>query len=543
MESRHPWSWYLLTPVLVLGACATPSELVEEADEEVYALLDQRRDELFDKKAGFRVERSPEALRVQLLMESGNLEVIELDLVKALTIAAENNRDFQDQRETLYRTALNLTLERWRFSWQASLDGNLAVSGTGSSSADARVDADLGVSKLFGSGALVLGNIGTSLLRALDRGDGWDGLSDLSLSFTLPLLRGSAREVILEPLTQAERDLVYAVRDYERFRSTFAVDVVGNYYGLLLTLDSITNEQANFDSLELLRKRNQRLAEAGKLTDIQLDQAQQEELRSQIRILQLQASYERQLDQFALLLGLPAETGLSLKLSELDDLKALDGQDLVGLADLPLGEFALAHRLDLLNLRGQHIDAERKARVAADALRIGLDLETSISGSSGEGQPLSYRSGSLPWSLGLGFDLPIDQLPERNAYRRSLLDLDRATRALERGRDNVLAGVYDDYRQTESTSQRYLIQLSAVELAAKRVRSAQLKLEAGRSETRDVLEAQEDLLSAQNAATSALIDFALARLRLYRDLELLDVDATGILLDTPSLPRSVDNDA
>jgi len=122
----------------------------------------------------------------------------------------------------------------------------------------------------------------------------------------------------------------------------------------------------------------------------------------------------------------------------------------------------------------------------------------------------------------------------------SLLNHDRATRSLEDSRDRILAGVYDDFRQTNSTSKRYQIQLSAVSLADKRVRSAVLKLEAGRSSTRDVLEAQEDLLSAQNAATSALIDFALARLRLYRDLELLDVDATGILLDTNALPRAAE---
>ena len=72
-----------------------------EADEEVYALLDQRRAELFDREAGFHVERSPEALRQQLLEEGGNLEVLHLDLLQALTIAAENNRDFQDQRETV----------------------------------------------------------------------------------------------------------------------------------------------------------------------------------------------------------------------------------------------------------------------------------------------------------------------------------------------------------------------------------------------------------------------------------------------------------
>lgn len=540
MGSLPPKFLPLCAALLLAGGCATPEEHIEDADNQVYALLDQRREELFDKEAGFRVDRNAEALRAQLLENHSAEDQLELNILQALEVAAENNRDYQDQRENLYRTALDLTLERWRFSWQASLSGSAGVSGNGENATTASVDADLGVSKLFGSGALVLGNIGTTLLRAIDRGDGWDAIQDLSLSFTLPLLRGSAREVVLEPLTQAERDLVYSVRNYERFRHTFVVDVVNSYYALLRTLDNIVNEKANYDSLKLLRVRNQRLAEAGKLTDIQVDQAQQDELRSESRLLQLRASYGRQVDQFAILLGLPAETNLILDRSELDALKTLDGAELLTLDATSLGNFALENRLDLMNLRDQEMDAQRRTRVAADALRIGLDLQTSVNGTSQEGQPFAYKSSSLPWSFALGFDLPIDQLPERNAYRLSLLNRDRAIRSLEQSRDNVLAGVYDNFRQTESTSKRYVIQLSAVELADKRVRSAVLKLEAGRSSTRDVLEAQEDLLSAQNAATSALIDFALARLRLYRDLELLDVDASGILLDASSLPRATE---
>lgn len=530
--------WTRLLPVVLVVGCATPLEHQQEADDEVYALLDQRRAELFEKGPGFRIERDPEALRARLLAEDANEDAIQVNILTALEVAAENNRSFQDQRESLYRTALDLTLERWRFSWQPSLSGNLGVAGSGSSTATASADADLGMSKQFGSGAVVLGNIGTTLLRAIDRGDGWDALQDLSFSVTLPLLRGSAREVVLEPLTQAERDLVYSVREYERFRSSFAVDVVTSYYGLLRTLDTITNELANYESLKLLRVRNQRLAEAGKLTDIQVDQAQQDELRSESRLLQLEESYGRQLDQFALLLGLPTETELELDRSELERLKDLDGSDFSDLEATDLGRFALEHRLDQINLDDRLIDAERRTRVAADALRAGLDLNASVSGTSEEGRPLSYRSNTLPWSLGLGFDLPIDQLPERNAYRSSLLDRDRALRAVEASRDSILAAVYDAFRQTRSTQQRYLIQLSAVDLADKRVRSAQLKLKAGRSSTRDVLEAQEDLLSAQNAATSALIDFALARLRLYRDLELLQVEQDGIRLRTESLPQA-----
>jgi len=533
----------LLAPcaaLLLAGGCATPGEHIKDADDQVYALLDQRREELFEKEAGFRVDRSAVTLRAELLANPMAEDRLELNILETLEVAAENNRDYQDQRESLYRTALDLTLERWRFSWQSTLSGGAGVSGSGEDASTASVDADLGVSKLFGSGALVLGNIGTTLLRAIDRGDGWDAIQDLSLSFSLPLLRGSAREVVLEPLTQAERNLVYSVRSYERFRHTFVVDIVNSYYGLLRTLDNIANEQANYKSLTLLRRRNQRLAEAGKLTDIQVDQAQQDELRSESRLLQLQESYGRQVDQFALLLGLPAETNLILDRMELDALKSLDGAELLTLDVTTLGAFALENRLDFMNLRDQEIDAERRTRIAADALRMGMDLQASIDGASEEGQPFAYKSNALPWSFAFGFDLPIDQLPERNAYRLSLLNHDRAIRTLEQSRDNVLAGVYDNFRQTESTRKRYLIQLSAVELADKRVRSAVLKLEAGRSSTRDVLEAQEDLLSAQNAATSALIDFALARLRLYRDLELLDVDASGILLDASSLPHATE---
>jgi len=531
---------HLCAALLLAGGCTAPEEYIADADEQIYALLDQRRAELFEMDGGFRIERGPEVLRAQLLDGRDDGTQLNLTLFRALEIAAENNRRYQDQRENLYRTALDLTLERWRFSWQPSGNGNVGISGNGENPGIASVDADLGVSRLFGSGALVLGNIGTTLLRALDRGDGWDAIQDISLSFTLPLLRGSARAVVMEPLTQAERDLVYAVRSYERFRHTFTVDVVDNYYALLRTLDNIANEQANYESLQLLRIRNQRLAEAAKLTDIQVDQARQDELRSESRLSLLAESFGRQLDQFEILLGLPTETNLVVDRAELEELRSLDGSELLDLDPTLLGIFALENRLDLMNLRDQEIDTERRTGIAADALRAGLELRASVNGTSQEGQPFAYKSSSLPWSFGLGLDLPVNQLPERNAYRLSLIIRDRAIRSAEESRDNVLAGVYDDFRQTQSTRQRYEIQLSAVLLADKRVRSAVLKLEAGRSSTRDVLEAQAALLSAQNAATSALLNFALARLRLYRDLELLDVDESGILLDASALPRAVE---
>ena len=48
-------------------------------------------------------------------------------------------------------------------------------------------------------------------------------ISALPISFVQPLLRGGGRAVTLEPLTQAERNLLYAVRAFALFRQQFFV--------------------------------------------------------------------------------------------------------------------------------------------------------------------------------------------------------------------------------------------------------------------------------------------------------------------------------
>jgi outer membrane protein TolC len=67
-----------------------------------------------------------------------------------------------------------------------------------------------------------------------------------------------------------------------------------------------------------------------------------------------------------------------------------------------------------------------------------------------------------------------------------------------------------------------------VRLAESRVESTNLFLELGRAETRDLLEAQDDLVSAQNALTGALVDYRVAELELQRDMGVLQVNEQGI---------------
>ena len=53
-------------------------------------------------------------------------------------------------------------------------------------------------------------------------------------------------------------------------------------------------------------------------------------------------------------------------------------------------------------------------------------------------------------------------------------------------------------------------------------------LKAGRASSRDLLEAQSSLLSAQNDTTSTMIDFMVAKLSFYRDIGVLTVRPDGL---------------
>ena len=81
----------------------------------------------------------------------------------------------------------------------------------------------------------------------------------------------------------------------------------------------------------------------------------------------------------------------------------------------------------------------------------------------------------------------------------------------------------------------------AVQSAETGLRSANMFFEAGRSELRDLLEAQSALLTARNALTSAVINYRIAELQFQRDAGILKIDDNGLLIEYESGEDSSDN--
>ncbi|MFC1764454.1 TolC family protein [Planctomycetota bacterium] len=592
--------------------CRSPKDYRENADETAYDIIEQKQ-KAVGQEEPFSIERPMDTFRRRLMAQQNlahaseaslgvdQLKPIEhwpaddylesrpvdandilsidpnrptvLSLVQALEIGARNSFEYQTQKEGVFRVALDLDLERHDFRTQffSQMAYLASTDGLGSDSTSGGVgSADGTASHKFKNGMDISGTL------AVDLANLWSGGSGSSLgliadaSISIPLLRGSGRHIVTEALTQAERNVIYTIWEFERFKRTFAVNVYRLYLSVLQQQDTVKNASQNYISLVRSARWTRRRADAGRLPEIQVDQALQNELSARNNWISAQQTYESRLDAFKGALGLPPDAAIDLDANELETLRSraqtLLGEDVTArkstydVNDFPVAEaevdlvpptqddagplelpedqavqLALENRLDLKVALGEVQDAQRKVVVLADALRAELTLlgradmgsGRSVSSADQPNATLDPRNGS--YSALLTLDLPFERTTERNAYRNGLINLERAVRDLQSLEDQIKLAIRTELRDLLDSRESLKIQALSVLLADKRVASASMFVQAGRSEIRDLLDAQDDLLSAQNSRTNALVSYRITELELQRDMGVLEVNDRGLM--------------
>jgi outer membrane protein TolC len=194
----------------------------------------------------------------------------------------------------------------------------------------------------------------------------------------------------------------------------------------------------------------------------------------------------------------------------------------------------LARRRDLQVAQGKVFDAQRAVVVAADAL--GAELTFLGSASVGERRTITtadldnarLRTDKGVFSAFLTMDLPFERTAEAVTYRNRFIQLEQAVREVQKLEDTLKTEIRSRLRELFEARQTLFIQAQAVALAEKRVKSISLFMEAGRAETRDLLEAQDALLAAQNNLTAARVNYRIAELEIQRDMGVLMVTDTGL---------------
>ncbi|MBP5511273.1 MAG: TolC family protein [Kiritimatiellae bacterium] len=538
-------------------ACMTPERAVRESDATGIRLATEYWQKQTGRTNTFDLYRPADALtlRVALLASargeqhtvfpkiesvsptvSTNGELV-LSLKDALRIGARNDREFQNFKETVFIRALDLDYQQYQFDTTFSgmilgaLSGDMATKRASESQS-------AGFAKKFENGARLAGRLAfdvASLLRDDWRSAAFSG----DLTMTIPLLRGARREVVTEPLTQAERNLVYSIWNFERYRQTYAVSIASGYFTVLRYRQQMFNSMENQHRLELNERRAEMMFKAGRMQRIQVDQAKTDLLNANESVIATRQNYENQLDAFKITLGLPPEGKIVLDSSELkrleEQMKKVSETTKDALAAYPdeaeSCRIALNNRDDLFIVRSEYEDEARNVRVAADDLLPEMTLSGGPDWNRMRSTGQSKFRGVETWDAKVQFDFPWDRRRERNAFRKQLVALERAKRALEAKEDAVKKSVRSGLRSLIAARISYEICVKSMKVAELRVKSNDMFMQSGRSSMRDILEAESALLSARNSLVSAVITWWLSDLELKRDMGVLRIVEDGTWLD------------
>lgn len=309
-----------------------------------------------------------------------------IDLERAVDLAFIHSTVYQAQKEELYLSALDVSLERFDFDGQLTTgfssffrtQGRLAPGGSTSTLTNA-VGSDgggLNWSKLGITGTNFAVGLANTVLWNFAGARTQTTTSLIDFSIIQPLLRSAGRQRILESLTQAERTLLANVRQMDRFRRGFYMQVAvgrspgagpnrggnflglpqgasgsGGFIGLLQSLQQIRNQQFAVRQFQNVRTQFKELFDSDQIDNLQLVQVESQLYDSQQGLLSQRRQYQDSLDAFKGTLGIPphirvaiddsllsrfelTSNELNLRQVNLDQLRTSTGNGLISLGDL-----------------------------------------------------------------------------------------------------------------------------------------------------------------------------------------------------------------
>lgn len=214
----------------------------------------------------------------------------------------------------------------------------------------------------------------------------------------------------------------------------------------------------------------------------------------------------------------------------------------VELSECDAYAIAQEYRLDWMNQRAALVDQWRLIGFNANLLESDLnivfsgDLETPI-----RHHPFDFRAARGHLAAGIQFDPPLTRQAEENTYREALINFQQLRRSYIQYTDGVKFSLRMHLRTLAEARANLEMQRNSFNIALDAFKYTRLKLQepprpgemAGPTTARDLLGALSDLLGAQNNFMSVWLQYETARMRLYRDLGVMQFDEHGNWVDEP----------
>ena len=176
----------------------------------------------------------------QSYIQTNDKGMLQLSADDALRLGLLHSRNYQQELEDLYLSALDVSFERFRFDAQYfggdslfyTADGYKRPGGGNNSSSQLNNSLfssgvrPLVMQKAFTNGATAVVGVANSLIWQFSGPNDHTATTLVDFTLVQPLLRNAGRDRVMERLTRAERTLLGNVRSMEQYRQGFYVQVM-----------------------------------------------------------------------------------------------------------------------------------------------------------------------------------------------------------------------------------------------------------------------------------------------------------------------------
>lgn len=537
-----------LAALVVVGMSACSSNFYKKAaDNEVFGLLRKKTSKVPNSGDHLLDITPPPPVRMEELRKStgkadflGDRAFIEqnakvVSLAEALNFAVHRNRNYLLQKEVVFLAALDLTLTRQQYTPIFSGGSSTAMERTYVRNGVNNLvrtstlvtSADVGASMLTRTGARLATSLTTDFVRFFTGGRD-SANSQLGFTLVQPLLRGSGYLAASEILTQGERNVLYAIRQFTQFRKTFAVDVATQYFRTIQARESARNAHLAFMAFNRVVERETAMADANLRSKSSLGRLLQSQITFQRSWINALRSYEQALDDLKIQLGLPVTERLVLDYQDMKDIEILHPK---GTLDEAL-DTALTGRLDLWNSRDRMEDASRRVLISKQELlpTVNTLLNYNISDNP-DRNDFNLSTKNRGFGVGLNSDFNLNIKPERNSMRGAMVAEQRTRRELELAEENVRRDVRASWRDLEVARKQYELAVRGLEISTARLEVEEAFNAEGQGTAIDLVDAQRDMNTTRDLMVSTRINHNLARLQLWRDMGVLFIEKDGSWVD------------
>lgn len=355
-----------------------------------------------------------------------------------------------------------------------------------------------------------------------------DWQSAVGLTISQPLLKNFGKTTTELNITLSANNLQDALERF-RFSLTDTVFAVITAYNRLYTLHQVlVSQQDALDSAQRLVAELRSQPHPGPLRKVDIANVEYAIAQRRRSLVDAERNLSDQQAHLRYLIGMDEKT----LLTPVDAPSRREPQA----SEKEAVALALESRSDLKEMQITLQSAELQEKVAKQQSWPDLSLNASggfsgIAGSIGNSyQQIGQGEGGW-WSAGLQFNLPLGNTAAENSYQQSRIRTEQARKRVTAYQWKIRDGVATDMRSLISARLQLQTTDQALKYARERYAEYQKHQRSGAGTVQDLLNAENDLISARNSQTSAVESFAYAVALLWRDMGVL-LERENIHVDT-----------